>query len=625
MKLLFQLLTGILLFTPFCLFTQPSYTANDDVPAYNEPLYFGTNLGWYSAAWPDDKLADIAAGNADLGVAGAGCQNLRITLPEHFLRQWGYSVERSDIEHYHALGMRELTVFLQGPSDEHQLTQTFCNGEQSPELFNNMYEPIWDNGENDTPVNDNNHFALYVYNTVNEYKDYVRFWEIINEPDFTSSDYGWRPSGMEGSWYDAAPNPCDLKNLKAPVYYYIRALRIAYEVIKTVDESAYVAVGGIGYASFLDAILRYTDNPSNGETSGEYPLAGGAYFDCLSYHAYPANDGSLRYRDEVNQVWVHTRHSDAAADGVIRLKNDFQDVLNARGYGSTYPNKRFIVTESNVSRKMFNDQMGSMEGQRNFTPKVMVNALQNGIDQFYTYTLGDVRSEAAASNSWQLMGFYYELAAVQPNGEQITPNGIAFRTTADFLHEYQYDASLTTQMDLPDEVGGGGFVNSEGETLFVLWAKTTEDLSENASTMYTFPASMGVMNINQREWDFSETGTITPIAGSTVDLTASPIFLTANVTTKTVEAANEISEAKVIPNPLTAEGVVKIILTETTAVTISLLQANGQLIRQVTQDQSRSMGTHQWQIDTDDLAAGWYQCRIQTEQGTHTVKLVVVK
>jgi hypothetical protein len=74
-----------------------------------------------------------------------------------------------------------------------------------PQLFQNMYLPIWNNGENGTPVNDQNYYARYVYLTVMEYQDDIRFWEIMNEPDFTDSPYAIRESGMEGSWFDVAP------------------------------------------------------------------------------------------------------------------------------------------------------------------------------------------------------------------------------------------------------------------------------------------------------------------------------------------------------------------------------------------------------------------------------------
>src|SRR5690606_30016976 len=126
------------------------------------------------------------------------------------------------------------------------------------------------------------------------YGEHVRFWEIWNEPDLT----GFWDNGNKSradSWWNSPPGPDALNNLKAPVYSYIRMMRIAYEIIKKIDPDDYVTTGGIGYTAFLDALLRYTDNPDGGKVTPEYPLQGGAYFDVLSYHCYPAY--SLSYYD----------------------------------------------------------------------------------------------------------------------------------------------------------------------------------------------------------------------------------------------------------------------------------------------------------------------------------------
>src|SRR5699024_563027 len=154
-------------------------------------------------------------------------------------------------------------------------------------VFANLYSPIWDEGENGTPINDDNQFALYIYNLVKRYGEYIRFWEIVNEPDITGFwDNGNRDRAM--NWWDNPPTPGALLNLRAPSFYYIRMLRIAYEVIKKYTPDAFVAPGGIGNPAFLDALLRYTDNPDEGKVTAEYPLTGGAYFDVVSYHIYPA-------------------------------------------------------------------------------------------------------------------------------------------------------------------------------------------------------------------------------------------------------------------------------------------------------------------------------------------------
>lgn len=236
-------------------------------------------------------------------------------------------------------------------------------------MFRNMYEPIWDNGANGTLVNEKNVFALYVYKTALAYGETVRFWEIFNEPDYTSTDKGWQSPDELDSWWKRNPAPCELSNLLAPIEHYIRALRIAYEVIKFVDPNDFVCVGGIGYESFLDAILRNTDNPDRGEVNSTYPLKGGAYFDVLSYHSYPMYET----REYSEGKWIPMRHSDKAVEVFIDSKNRKEKVLFDHGYdGGKFPKKRVIVTETNVPRKAFDNFIGSVKAQYNYLSKIIL-------------------------------------------------------------------------------------------------------------------------------------------------------------------------------------------------------------------------------------------------------------
>ena len=267
-------------------------------------------------------------------------------------------------------------------------------------MFANLYEPIWDNGANGTPVNDENYAALYIYKTVSLYKDYVRFWEIWNEPDLDNQGNGWKPRTIAGNWYDNVPDPCEIQ-MGAPVYHYIRLLRISYEVIKTLDPDAYITVGGLGYESFLDVILRYTDNPDGGQVTAEYPLKGGAYFDVLSYHVYPHINGSLKIWDNAINGFAYHRHSDAAVGGALSLKNKFENILLEYGYdGQTYPKKIFILTETTVPRKKLEDFIGSDAAARNYAIKLQVASYQNEIRQLAIYQLADQASFNAATVSY---------------------------------------------------------------------------------------------------------------------------------------------------------------------------------------------------------------------------------
>ncbi|HKP31365.1 MAG TPA: hypothetical protein VJT83_01510, partial [Chitinophagaceae bacterium] len=439
MKKSLFLLTLLLSFATLA-FSQINFSANDfgKVPAFTGYFQYGANMGYYGPSWDDKTLADISAGNPAKGVKGAGIKSLHLPLPESFLESWAYDVRVDMFNHYASLGIKENTVFLEDPKNEHR-DPTNYGGAQSSRLFKNMYEPIWDGGANGTPVNDNNYLALYIYKTVTTYKSYVKYWEIINEPDLEYGTLGDGDPGQPGNWFDNNPPPSALPNLYAPIFHYIRTLRVAYEVVKFVDPTAFVTPGGLGKPGFLDAILRNTDNPSNGVVSSAYPLKGGAYFDALSIHNYPIYH--LHEWDNSIMGFKFNRHSDFAVKKYIEQKDKFQTVLNNRGYnGTTYPAKHIITTENNIPNKAVMGSIGlwigSQEAQRNYVIKALVESQKNNIDQFYVFVLGNDKEEYdATASELSFLGLYKNLVGKGPlqNGgvynQQYNESGIAYKTT----------------------------------------------------------------------------------------------------------------------------------------------------------------------------------------------------
>ncbi len=537
MKFYTFLCTLLLLFTySNPLNSQVNYTANDGVNAYNGDFGYGVNMG-YHANWGnhDTLLANIAAGRPDLGIPGVGCRALRPAMPDWFVEQFGFNVRGYAFDHYDQIGMDDHAVFLEGPSDAHKSNEVFCNGVNGPEesiLFKNMYLDIWDGGANGTPYNDNNYFARYVYNTVLTYKDHVQFWEIWNEPDFSYTSHPYDAPGTPGSWWDNDPDPCDML-IKAPIYHYIRLLRISYEVIKTVDPTAYITTGGLGFPSFLDAVMRNTDNPVDGSVTADYPLKGGAYFDVLSYHVYPHIEGCYRdFWDVSINNWQYERHSDAAADCILEKKQGFEDVLHAHGYdGSTYDEKLWIITEANIPRKGISngaENYGNDEIQRNWIIKSLVLAQQNNIEQLHVFRLGETQDYNAATYEFALMGLYTNLDSTDPYTEVPTDEGRAYHTTADLLHGLDYDEAKTNAMNKPAGVRGGAFVDGAGNYTYVLWAECTTDQSEVASATYNFPAGFNISSLTKMEWNHADTNASSTVGPTNVALTGAPIFLQAS-------------------------------------------------------------------------------------------------
>lgn len=517
----------LLLFCLLCTYTnyaQIGFSANTVVPPYNLGFRYGSNLGNYPP-WSNQELADISAGNPDINIEGIGVQAFRPALQEHFLEQWGYDIRKDDFIYWKNRGIRDNVAFIGYPSAAHRDETVYCGTEQS-ELFKNMYEPIWDNGANGTPVNDDNYYASYVFKMVWEYSQFVKFWEVWNEPDLSPAAAAWLPPSDPTSWWATNPSPCDL-DIHAPIQHYVRLLRITYEVIKFVDEDAYVCIGGIGFPSFLDAVLRNTDNPTDGSVTNDYPLTGGAYFDVLSFHSYPHIDGSMWEFPSTGGLQFH-RHSDRGIDGFVSKLNDMRTVLENRGYdGTTYPKKLSICTETMMPRKQFNNYIGSEEAQINYLIKSLVESQRQGLLQTDLFTVSELSNEANAWNEYLLMGLFKNLEEYDAPDYDLTNAGIAFNTMTTLLSGKPYANIRTSQLNLPDNVRGAAFVEGDGTHTYVLWAKTETDQSEIANASYSFPVNFGYDEVTFWRWDYRMTGNAEVVSSQNIPLTGTPIFIKA--------------------------------------------------------------------------------------------------
>lgn len=500
-------------------------TANDEIPSAKTDFLPGTNLGYFPP-WKDTELADIVAGNPEVGQEGVGVKTIRPLLPESFLEQWGYDIRIDAFEHYKKLKLKDNTMIIGFPSDEHRDTTHYCPEHRS-EMFADMYTPIWDNGENGTPVNDDNPLALYLWRMVHLYGDDIKFWEIWNEPgfDFTFLT-GFLDPGQEGSWWDNDPDPCDYK-LRAPVYHYIRTLRISYEVIKTIQPEAHITLASVGFPSFMDVILRNTDNPIDGSPTAEYPLGGGAYFDVVTIHAYPHFDGSVREWDEATQSFIYERHTDKAADGIARTKGLYQGVLASHGYdGNTFPKKKWIITEIAVPRKPFGEFFGSDELQINYMIKSYIACEKNEIEAMHIYDMSESHFLDEAVSEFQVMGLFQRLFGVLPYQQIKNQQSYAYKTVSDLLYGSTYDPIKEGEMNLPDGTRGAAFLDKNGHYTYVLWAETTLDNSEFAEGSFSFPDNFNITQLEKRVWDFSVTQSVEMVDGNNISLNGRPVFFT---------------------------------------------------------------------------------------------------
>lgn len=500
-------------------------TANDNVPDYTDSFIFGMNMGYKNGSWSDTDIADIFVGSETKGLEGVGAIGLRPSLPETFVERYGYGIRVNEFNYYTAIGARINTLFIgDSPSDAHREQKTYTSDESKSESFENLYEPIWINGE----INPNNYYAHYVYKVVQLYGKNIKYWEIKNEPDYTYGSEGDKASNEEGNWWDNDPKPESLPNWRAPIQSYVRLLRISYEVIKKQYPDSYICVGGIGYLSFLDAILRNTDNPNGGTETDEYPLKGGAWFDCLSFHIYPMYyQKKWVGRDEEGNIdgFAYSRNSDNAANIVITRKNEFESLLNKYDYGTKYPQKRFLITETNIPHKAVGNYIGSQEAQRNYILKVAIECMKNGVDGIYPYSSWDLAEVSnAQGKEYDYMGPYKPLPETPSGQLRFNEMGIAWRTISNVLRDTKTQNDKLIQLSLPSHIKGLVLSKNTQSNIYVLWVETTEDMKENVSATYSFPSNLNVSKLYTKTWD----NKIEQINGNSINLTGTPIFIKIN-------------------------------------------------------------------------------------------------
>jgi len=537
-----KLFTFLCFLSAYSMGAQVDFNAKDFVNPYDGVFRPGSNLDYYPN-WSTIELGDLAGGNPAKGIMGIGAKTLRPVLSESVLEIFGYDVVVDDFQHFQSLGMDEFTAVLAFPVDWHKDYTEYCPGTPS-NLFANLHTPIWDGGANGTPYNDENYFAAYVYKTVTTYDEYVKFWEIWNEPGFDyTGNTGWRDAGdPQGNWWDNDPNPCDYI-LQAPIENYVRTLRIAYEVIKTISPNDYVVTAGFGYQSFLDAVLRNTDNPDGGSVTAEYPEGGGAYIDIMGLHNYPHIDGTTR----LSNIEFFERHSDRAAEGLLYRRDFFQEIFDNYGYdGETYPKKLTLCTEMNAPRDFDGNEDGRYfagnEAQRNYIMKTFVTAITNDVINFHVYSIGD---NPGSGLGFDVMGLYEDLSVVDPGEQVLNDEGVAMKTTSDMLWGTLYDEDRSAAMNAPEGVEAHAFLRADGRYVYMLWARTTIDNSEFADKNYSFPSSFEYNDLERREWDYAITNSTSQENAAGIDLDGTPFFLiepqTSNGTFVSIDCAANIT------------------------------------------------------------------------------------
>jgi hypothetical protein len=454
------------------------------------PFRFGINLGYFTSAIDDAESATVAR--------KAGANSIRVSLPDSYLQTWGDTIEVGDMNSYAGLGMHDHVAMLNSPPAEHSNapagTPDWELAHYSPK---NLYEPIF---QPDGSVNPQNYWASYVARVVQTYGSWVQTYEVWNEPDQVGGN--WQAAM---TWETEPPKPADLIWWNDTIFAYIRMLRITHEVVHKLAPAGKVSLGGIGYGSYLGALLRYTDEPGGGAVTADYPDKGGAYFDVIDYHYYPL---------------FTPGNSDAAAAGLIAARDDYE----ARRAKAGVAERPFVVTESGAPRFAFGTQPGGAEYSRNYLLKAMTKAHDAGLMGVDWFLLGDGQPVGQSMDPFDYMGLYFNYSDAQTIADlKITDTGVAYATLGQLLDGSLSDPAATAALALGPAVDGAAFTLPGGQRAYVLWARAASD--ENGQASYTLDSPSPLV---EHAWDWSRTGATTdhPAGAIALALGSAPIVLT---------------------------------------------------------------------------------------------------
>lgn len=138
-----------------------------------------------------------------------------------------------------------------------------------------------------------NAFAKFMVDAVNKYKQYVKYWEIWNEPDIPYNQSGLDPNSFMGCWGDDAYP-------YGGGEYYADMLKAIWQPIKSADPQAKILVGGLQMDCGPDG-TTCTPGVSAKFFEGILKNLGGPYFDGVAFHAFDYYGG--KYGEFSNTNW----------------------------------------------------------------------------------------------------------------------------------------------------------------------------------------------------------------------------------------------------------------------------------------------------------------------------------
>lgn len=252
--------------------------------------------------------------------------------------------------------------------------------------------------------NPDNYFADYMHDMVSRYKGKIHLWQVWNEPDYPAGDLGAGSKTSDGRQ----------RYWSGSVQDYVRLLKVAHTVVKGIDPSARITLGGLGHESYLAAILDH---------------GGAPYFDVVDFHAYGSDTRTSN--GVLNSDW-----------GFLGRYQAMKETLAKKGVSG----KTFACSETGFTSD-------NAEEQARYVPKVFAAAIAQGdieAVQWAVFTNPGHRNMGLidqATLSKKTLGYQaYQVATGQLTGARLVQD-----LTASGVQGYR-------------------FKRADGKPLYVLWA-----------------------------------------------------------------------------------------------------------------------------------------------------------
>lgn len=226
-----------------------------------------------------------------------------------------------------------------GPRPRQAEAVSIKSASPSPATYppRSLGQPVFTDGT-DIPgpaksINMNNHWARFVYTTVNRYKDKIKYWEIWNEPDFPAIDGGFWASNPES---------------------YYRLLKVAYLAAKTADPTAKIMMGGLTHYSFRDASASFLRQVLALIKADPLAATNNFFFDVIPLHFYSRPfdlwTGTVLTRTWLREfgmsankeIWVNETNAPACGDRDLQGAIDCGD-RNFKGSANLSEQADFII------------------------------------------------------------------------------------------------------------------------------------------------------------------------------------------------------------------------------------------------------------------------------------------